>query len=170
MRPRYAFLALALGLALLVTMLFAQDDGEHKTTTAPPPGTIDTHLLWNFYFRGTRKKGDVLELAQLDGKESRGRSLVVTRIETRTPASMRFQVIEHRLVPAQPGAKPAWKKEVRRGDAFSADFITASTEWAGSSYDSFTGMLFSPNTRPALEITLGNGELCVYAEGYWSGP
>jgi hypothetical protein len=167
MHFRHATLvSLALAVALLCTLLFAQG-GEEKTA-APPPNTLDTRLLWNFYWQGTKRKNDVLEL--LDPKEARGRSLVITHLETRASASMRYQVIQHRRLAVQPGAKPAWKKEVRRGDAFSSTFITASTEWAGATYDSFTGMVFEKDTRPALEITLGNGDLWVYAEGYWSGP
>ena len=148
----------------------AQAQEKSKTTPKPLPNTIDVRLIWSFYFQGNKKKGEFIELERLDAKENRGRSLVITHLETRTDQSILFQLVEKRKKPSKGGRRSVWKKTVRRGDPFSADFRTSSSEYVGSRYSSFTGMRFDPDTRPAIELTRSSGEVCVYAEGYWSRP
>ena len=54
------------------------------------------------------------------------------------------------------------------GDGFSTGHIDSTSQWLGTGYFGTTGLKFDPGTRPALEVTLGGGEMWVYAEGYWS--
>ena len=170
MRMRHVLWAgLALALGLLAGGRLARGE-DPKTSAKRLPDTIDVDLIWNFYWEGQKKRGDILELARLDAKENAGKTLVITHLETRTPQSMRLQVVEHRKPRSKSGGKLKWKKTIRRGEAFSLEFITATSEYAGSAYASLIGMRFAPGTRPGIEITRGNGEIYVYAEGYWSRP
>ncbi|MHC4550879.1 MAG: hypothetical protein ACYTEZ_19155 [Planctomycetota bacterium] len=163
-------LGAALAVAGFVVWLAPAAAQEAKSTTRPPPDTIDVRLIWNFYFDGEKKRGEFVELERLDAKQHAGRSLVITRLETRTAQGVRLQVVEWRKKENMGGGKPAWDKTVRRGDPFSADFLTQSTEFAGSRYVSETGMRFDPGTRPTIEVTRGSGRILVHAEGYWSRP
>jgi hypothetical protein len=124
----------------------------------------DASFLWNFHFAGKKKKGDVIELVQLDDAKYSGKALVVTHLGLRLSQSMRMELQEYR----QDAAKKAWAKTVRRGEAFSAGMLDHTNSWILADYDSRSGIVFEAGTRPSLELTFGSGDLEVWAEGYWA--
>jgi len=147
---------------------------ERKTTARPtvqpPPTAIDVDLIWNFYYQGKKRKGDVVEFVQLDAPEHHGRTLVITHLDMRTRQSTRAQIVEYRKEKSRRAGRPVWKKMVRRGEAFSMGWQDSTSQWVASGFSSLVGMKFGPGTRPSLEITHGSGDIWVYAEGYWSSP
>ena len=148
---------------LAIGLAWAEDEPAKR----PPPDTIDADLIWNFNWHGKKQRGKFIEFIQ-EG-EARGRSLVITQIELRVTRSTRVQVVEHRKgVRGREGGAATWRKAVRRGEGFSTGHIDSTSQWLGTGYFGTTGMKFDPGTRPALEVTLGGGEMWVYAEGYWS--
>jgi hypothetical protein len=151
----------------LVSVLDAQDAPASPGAQAPAASQ-----LWNYHYEGKKRRGDVIELAQLDDPKYGGKSLVITHLEMRIPNSMRIELEEFRQEPdkKQRDGKPAWARKVRRGAAFSAGFLDSTSEWIIVNYDSNTGIVFDAGTRPSLELTLGGGELEVWAEGYWAAP
>lgn len=143
--------------------------GQGGDEGAPPPNTIDARKIWNFDWHGKLQRGKFLEFLQPD--EGRGRFLVITQIELRVTRSTRVQVVEHRKgVRGREGQKARWRKTIRRGEGFSVGWIDSTSQWLATGYTGQTGMRFDPDTRPALEISHGGGEMWVYAEGYWSSP
>jgi len=151
----------------LVSVLDAQDAPGSPHAQSPSASQI-----WNFHFEGKKKRGDVIELAQLDDPKYGGKALVITHLEMRIPQSMRFEVEEFWQEPdkKQRDGKPAWARRVLRGSAFSAGILDSTSEWIIVNYDSNTGIVFAPATRPSIELTFGNGELEIWAEGYWAAP
>lgn len=151
----------------LVSVLDAQDAPASPGAQAPSASRI-----WNFHFAGKKRRGDVIEMAQLDDPKHGGKALVVTHLEMRIPNSMKIELEEFRQEPdkKQRDGKPAWARKVRRGYPFSAGILDSTSEWIIVNYDSNTGILFDPGTRPSLELTLGSGELEIWAEGYWANP
>jgi hypothetical protein len=151
----------------LVSVLVAQDPPMSPGGVAPSAAGI-----WNYHYAGRKRRGDVIELVQLDDPKYGGKSLVITHLEMRIPNSMRMELEEFRQDPEkkQRDGKPLWVRKVRRGDPFSAGILDSTSEWIIVNYDSNTGMVFEPGTRPSLELTLGGGELEVWAEGYWATP
>jgi hypothetical protein len=106
----------------LVSVLDAQDSPASPHAQMPSASQI-----WNFHFEGKRKRGDVIELLQLDDPKYGGPPL-------------------------------------------SAGFLDSTSEWIVVNYDSNTGIVFAPATRPSLELTFGSGDLEIWAEGYWAQP
>jgi len=151
----------------LVSVLDAQDAPASPGAQAPAASQ-----LWNYHYQGKKRRGDVIELAQLDDPKYGGKALVITHLEMRIPNSMRIELEEFRQEPdkKQRDGKPAWARKVRRGAAFSAGFLDSTSEWIIVNYDSNTGIVFDAGTRPSLELTLGGGELEVWAEGHWAAP
>jgi hypothetical protein len=147
----------------LVSVLGAQE--EEKKTVAPHASAPDASHLWNFHFVGRKKRGDVIELEQLDDPKHSGQALVVTHLELRLRQSMRMEIVEFRPDPKkkQSDGKPMWEKITRRGEAFSAGFLDSTSEWLIANYDSRTGTIFDPGTRPSLEVTFGSGEIEIWA-------
>jgi hypothetical protein len=159
-----ALFALSTGvvLAAVFGIATAQDT---KTTAEPMPGRggLDHALVWNFHFEGKKKNGEFVEL--LTPEEGKQRSLVITHLEIRVRQSTQVAVVEHRKVKRQ--GKEVWEKAVRRSELFSLGTLDSTTQYIASGFDSTIGMRFDADTRPALEVTLGGGEMAVYAEGYW---
>lgn len=151
----------------LVSVLDAQDAPASPHAQLPSASQI-----WNFHFAGKKRRGDVIELVQLDDAKYGGKALVVTHLEMRIPQSMRVQLEEfwQELDKKQKDGKAAWSRRTVRGEAFSAGVIDSTSEWILVSYDSNTGIVFAPATRPSLEITFGGGDLEIWAEGYWATP
>ncbi len=151
----------------LVSVLSAQDTPATPGAQAPSASGI-----WNYHYEGKKRRGDVIELVQLDDPKYSGKALVITHLEMRLPQSMRIELEEFRQEPdkKQRDGKPAWARKVRRGAAFSAGFLDSTSEWIIVNYDSNTGIVFDAGTRPSLELTLGGGELEIWAEGYWATP
>jgi hypothetical protein len=152
----------------LVSVLRAQE--EEKKSVTPHAGAPDASHLWNFHFAGRKKRGDVIEMAQLDDPKHSGHALIVTHMELRLRQSMRMELVEFRpdAKKKQPDGKPMWNKTTRRSEAFSAGVIDSTSEWVMVNYDTYTGTVFDPGTRPSLEVTFGSGEIEIWAEGYWA--
>jgi len=159
----------ALAALVLVSVLGAQEERPPSVAPLPVP-TVDTSLIWNFYYSGKRNKGDVIELAQLDDPSRGGKSLVITHIEICMPQSTRMELQEYRRdAEKKREGKLAWSKEVKRGEALTSTGVRDSTsQWLVASYSSLIGIVFDPGTRPSLEVTFGGGEIEVWAEGYWA--
>jgi len=151
----------------LVSVLDAQDSPASPAARMP-----SASQLWNFHFEGKKRRGDMIELVQLDDPKYGGKALVMTHLELRIPQSMRVQLWEYWQEPdkRQRDAKPQWARRVLRGEAFSAGKIDSTSDWIIVNYDSTTGIVFAPATRPSLELTFGGGNLEVWAEGYWTEP
>jgi len=174
MRNNLGLVALgALGAITLVSVLGAQE--AQKPVTAPPTASVlpDASMIWNYYYAGKKKRGDVIELARLDDPVYGGKALVITQIEIRIPQSTRLELQEYRqdAQKKQRDGAPGWKKIVRRGEALmSAGFIDSTSQWLLSGYGSLVGCVFDPGTRPSLEVTFGGGDMEIWAEGYWAKP
>ena len=164
---RTMFVAVVCAAAVALLWQSAVGQEETKSTADPIPGRYDQRLIWNFHFRGKKRRGEVLELVKPE--EMVGRTLVITKLELRMRQSTRLQVIEHQKIGERRG-KPIWKKRVRRSDLFSIGTIDSTSKWVVSDYSSLYGLKFEPGSRPAVEVTLGGGEMAIYAEGYWSRP
>jgi hypothetical protein len=168
MRNTLGLLAIgALAAFTLVSVLGAQDSPASPSTPVP-----SASHLWNYHFVGKKKRGDVIELVQLDDPKYGGKALVVTHLEMRLPQSMRVDIEEFWQEPAkkQRDGKPFWERRVLRGSALNSGFLDSTSEWVIVNYDSRAGIVFAPNTRPSIELTLGSGELEIWAEGYWATP
>jgi len=166
MRNTLGLVALGVIVAIaLVSVLGAQDVPASPATQAPSASTI-----WNFHFAGRKRRGDVIELVQLDDPKYGGKALVMTHLEMRIPQSTRVQLEEFWQAPdkKQREGKSAWARRVIRGDPFSAGFLDSTTEWIIVNYDSNSGIVFAPATRPSLEVTFGGGEVEIWADGYWT--
>jgi hypothetical protein len=167
MRNNIGLLVLgALVAIVLVSALDAED------TPASSPGFPSASRIWNFHFAGKKKRGDVIELAQLDDPKYGGKALVITHLEMRLSPSVRVQLQEHWQEVDKKGrdGKPLWGRRVIRDEAFSAGVIDSTTEWVIVHYDSNTGIVLAPATRPSLEVSFGNGDVEIWAEGYWAAP
>jgi len=164
---RTMFVAVVCGAAIALLWQSAVGQEETRTTADPIPGRYDHRLIWNYHFHGKQKRGQVLELVKPD--QGRGRTLVITKLELRMRQSTRVQVIEHQKLGERRG-KPVWKKTIRRSELFSIGAMDSTSKWVVSDYGSLHGLKFAPGSRPAIEVTLGGGEMAVYAEGYWSRP
>jgi hypothetical protein len=158
----------ALGLVVAVTLVSVLDAQDSPSAPATPSASD----IWNFHFTGKKRRGEVIELVQLDDPKHGGKALVITHLEMRIPNSMKIELAEFVQEPdkKQRDGKPAWARKVKRGDPFSAGFHDSTSEWLIVNYDSNTGIVFSPGSRPSLELTLGGGDLEVWAEGYWATP
>jgi hypothetical protein len=156
----------ALVLIPLVSVLDAQD------SAAPKMDAPSAAHLFNFHFEGKKRRGEVIELVQLDDPKYGGKALVITHLEMRIPQSMRAQLEEWWQEPnkKQRDGKPQWSKRVLRGDAFSTGLLDSTSEWIIINYDSRSGIVFAPATRPSIEINFGSGDLEVWADGYWATP
>jgi hypothetical protein len=168
MRNTLGILALGTVAAVtLVSVLAAQD-----APVAPGGPVPSASGIWNFHFAGKKRRGDVIELVQLDDPKYSGKALVLTHLEMRIPNSMRIELEEFRQDPdkKQRDGKPFWTRNVRRGWAFGTGILDSTSEWIMVNYDSNTGMVFDPGTRPSVELTLGSGDLEIWAEGYWATP
>ncbi|HEX5136144.1 MAG TPA: hypothetical protein VFY93_04170 [Planctomycetota bacterium] len=174
MRNNLCLVALgALGAIALVSALGAQE--TQKPVTAPPTTALlpDASLIWNYYYSGKKKRGDVIELERLDDPAHGGKALVITHIEIRMPQSTRMELQEYRQDPQkkQRDGSPGWTKAVRRGEALtSTGFIDSTSQWVLAGYGSLVGCVFDPGTRPSLEVTFGGGDVEIWAEGYWATP
>jgi hypothetical protein len=157
----------AIAAVTLVSVLGAQD-----APSAPGARAPDASHIWNFHFEGKKKRGDVIELVQLDDPKYSGKALVITHLELRLSQSMRteLELFWQETDKKQRDGKPMWTRKVLRGEAFSAGFIDSTSEWIIVNYDSNTGIVFAPFTRPSIEITFGAGDMEVWAEGYWANP
>ncbi len=151
----------------LVSVLEAQDAPASPHSQLPSVSRV-----WNFHYAGKKRRGDVIELVQLDDAKYGGKALVITHLEMRIPQSMRLQLEEFWQEPdkKQRDGKPAWARRVIRGEAFSAGVLDSTSEWILANYDSTTGIAFASATRPSLEVTFGSGDLEIWAEGYWAAP
>ena len=158
----------ALGLVVAITLVSVLDAQDSPAKAAAPSASD----IWNFHYAGKKRRGDVLELVQLDDPKYAGKALVITHLEMRIPQSMRVELEEFVQEPdkKQRDGKPAWARKVKRSEPFSAGQLDSTTEWLIVNYDSNTGIVFDPGTRPSIEITFGGGELAVWAEGYWATP
>jgi hypothetical protein len=166
MRNHFGLVALSLLVAIiLVSVLDAQD------SPSAPAAPSASHL-WNFHFAGKKRRGEVIELSQLDDPKHGGKALVITHLEMRIPNSMRIELAEFVQEPdkKQRDGKPMWARKVKRGDPFSTGLHDSTSEWIMVHYDSNTGIVFTPGSRPSLELTLGGGDLEIWAEGYWATP
>lgn len=143
---------------------------ETKTSADPLPQRVSVGQIWNFHYHDKTRKGQFVELAQLDTQKSQGRSLVITHLEVRTRHSMRVQVVEHKRdkVKVQRDGTPYWNKKIRRGEGFSLGELDSTTQQLRSGFSTLVGMKFDPGTRASLEVTQGSGPIWIYAEGYWS--
>ena len=156
-------------------LLMGGASGEDGRKTSSDPGAGSLHHLhhdqiFNFHYHEKVKRGEFIELAQLDSQENRGRTLVITNLELRMRQSTRVQVVEHRKdkTKKRRDGKPFWNKTVRRGDGFSVGDFDSTTKWVKSGFNTLVGMKFDPGTRPSIEVTQGSGEIWIYAEGYYS--
>ena len=158
----------ALGAVAAITLVSVLDAQDAPASPQAP----NASRIWNFHFAGKKRRGDVIEMAQLDDPKYGGKALVVTHLEMRIPQSMKIELEEFRQEAdkKQRDGKPAWARKVRRGTPFSAGILDSTSEWIIVNYDSNTGILFDPGTRPSLELMLGSGELEIWAEGYWANP
>jgi hypothetical protein len=159
---------LAAGAGYLLSSTASGD--ETQTSADPLARRVGVDQIWNFHYHEKARKGQFIELAQLDTQKSRGRSLVITHLEVRTRQSMRVQVVEHRKdkQKVQRDGKPYWNKKVRRGEGFSLGDMDSTTKQIRSGYSTLVGMKFDPGTRASIEVTQGTGPIWIYAEGYWS--
>src|SRR5262245_44495030 len=144
----------ALGLVVAITLVSVLDAQDSPAAPAAPSASG----LWNFRFAGKKRRGEVIELAQLDDPKHAGKALVITHLELRIPQSMKLELEEFVQEPdkKQRDGKPMWTRKVKRGDPFSAGLLDSTSEWIVVNYDSNTGIVFSPGTRPSLELTLGS--------------
>lgn len=159
MRWRIAFALLVCSLFLLGNV---SGQEEAKSTARPVRNIVDPDMIWNFHFEGKKKRGQFIEF--LSAHEARGRTLMITHFELRTRTSTRVAIVEHRKVGTR------FKKYIRRSELFSLGWPEATTQYVASGFSTLIGMKFGPRTRPAIEVTLGGGNMAVYAEGYWSRP
>ncbi|MHC4550781.1 MAG: hypothetical protein ACYTEZ_18635 [Planctomycetota bacterium] len=163
---------LAGALVLLVSGGLPIASGDEAKTTADPVVRLPVGVaqIWNFHYHEKVRKGNFIELAQLDSQEARGRSLVITHLELRMRQSTRVQVVEHRkdARKVRRDGKPLWNKKVRRGEGFSLGLMDSTTKQISSGYSTLVGMKFDPGTRASIEVTQGSGPIWIYAEGYWS--
>ncbi len=168
MRNTLGILALGMVAAVtLVSVLVAQD-----APLAPGSAGPTASGIWNYHYAGKKRRGDVIEMIQLDDPKYSGKALVITHLEMRIPNSVRVELEEFRQDPGkkQRDGKPLWSRKVRRGEAFSAGILDSTSEWIIVNYDSNTGIVFDPSTRPSLELTFGSGDVAIWAEGYWATP
>jgi len=168
MRNTLGILALGtIAAVTLVSVLSAQD-----APVAPGSAGPSVSGIWNFRYAGKKRRGDVIEMAQLDDPKHSGKALVITHLEMRIPNSVRIELEEFRQDgdKKQRDGKPLWARKVRRSDAFSVGILDSTSEWIMVNYDSHTGIVFDPGTRPSLELTLGTGNVEIWAEGYWATP
>jgi len=151
-------------LGLFLGVAFSQEESKTSEKRAPTlREAVDTDRIWSFHFEGSKQKGEFLELARPDKEaEGEGRTLVITHLEVRQRQTMRWRFVEHR----KEGS--SWKKIMRRSELFSLGWLDGTTKYMASGYSSFVGMKFGPESRPAIEIRQGSGDMAVYAEGYWA--
>jgi hypothetical protein len=169
MRTSLGLLALgAVAAVALVSVLGAQETPSSPGMQPKPSASA----LWNFHFLGKKRRGDVVELIQLDDPKFSGKALVMTHLEMRMPQSIRLELTEYWQEPdkKQRDGKPAWARKPVRSDRFSAGVLDSTSEWLIANYDSNTGIVFDANTRPSLEVTFGSGDIEIWAEGYWATP
>ena len=159
--------------ALLVCLVAVMAQGSEETKTSEPTPqpmlreSIQLDRMWSYHFEGKQRKGEILELARPDEmRRGRGRTLVITHLEIRMRQTMRLSVIEHERIRLK--GKDKWKKILRRSELFSMDRLDNTSKFMMSHYKSDVGMKFGHDSRPALEITQGGGDMAVYAEGYWA--
>ncbi len=164
MRWRIAIALFVCGLLLLGNV---SGQEEAKSTTQPVRNTVDPNMIWNFQFEGKKRRGQFIELLRAD--EARGRALMITHLELRTRTSTRLAIVEHRKV-GKKRKDGGFKKYIRRSELFSLGWPEATTQYVASGFSTLIGMKFEAGTRPAIEVTLGGGNMAVYAEGYWSRP
>ena len=165
---RSGFMLVAVGLVLGVVV--AQEN--ETTTTAKavplkqPPVTprIDVDNIWRFHYEGKKSNGEFLQLADPDGEEGGGRTLVITQIEIRMRQTMRVRLVSHKKL----GGRDGWKKEVVRGELLSVGWLDTTSKFMASAYSGWVGIQFKSGTRPSIEFRQGSGDITIYAEGYWA--
>jgi len=165
---RSGFILVAVGLVLGVVV--AQ---EKETTTKakaipatqrPVTPRIDVDNIWRYSYEGTQSKGSFLQIADPDGEEGGGRTLVITQIEIRMRQTMRVRLVSHKKLEGGGG----WKKEVVRGELLSVGWLDTTSKFMASAYSGWVGIQFKSGTRPSLEFRQGSGDITIYAEGYWA--
>jgi len=170
MRTEFGVALLSLGLALGV--VFAQEK-ETKSTAKPipeqPPAypRVDVDSVWHFHYEGKQRKGDLLQLADPEGEEGQGRTLVITQLEVRMRVTMRARLVSHHRLDTKKNGKNVWAKEIVRSELFSLGWLDGTSKYMAWNYSGWVGIPFAVGTRPSLEFRQGGGDIAVYAEGYW---
>ena len=168
MRSGFGIVLVAMGLVLGV--VFAQ---EKETTTTekvvpvkqrPITPRIDVDNIWRYSYEGRQAKGSLLQLADPDGEEGGGRTLVITQIEIRMRQTMRVRLVSHKKLEGGGG----WTKEVVRGELLSVGWLDTTSKFMASAYSGWVGIQFKSGTRPSIEFRQGSGDITIYAEGYWA--
>jgi len=156
-------------MGLVLGVVFAQEKETTTTEKAVPvkqrPVTprIDVDSIWRYSYEGKQSKGSFLQLADPDGEEGGGRTLVITQIEIRMRQTMRVRLVSHKKLD-----DGGWKREVVRGELLSVGWLDTTSKYMASAYSGWVGIQFKPGTRPSLEFRQGGGDITIYAEGYWA--
>jgi len=126
MRSGFGVVLVAIGLVLGV--VFAQE--KETTTTADKPAKqpavtprIAVDDIWRYHYEGKKSNGEFLQLADPEGEEGDGRTLVITQIEIRMRQTMRVRLVSHKKLRGERNGRPVWQKEIVRGELLSVGWL-----------------------------------------------